>query len=73
VFQWLVTNRNSNSEFLSEKGLVIAYSSRDSGFGFQKNNPSLIEERYSVFFKQESPQGEEPQSILKQLNCPIRI
>ena len=40
-------NRNSNSEFLSEKGLAIAYSSRDSGFGFKENNPSLIEQRYS--------------------------
>jgi hypothetical protein len=45
LFKWLVANRNSNSEFLSEKGLAIAYSSRDSGFGFKENNPSLIEQR----------------------------
>jgi hypothetical protein len=43
--QALVTNRNSNSEFLSEKELVIAYSSRHLGFGFKENNLSLIEQR----------------------------
>ena len=33
---------------------MIAYSSRDSGFGFKENNPSLIEERYAEYLMNKS-------------------